>query len=46
MATKGFMQGAKEAKAGKSGSKKHEKGESKGFKKQEMKGEKSTKRKK
>lgn len=45
MATKsnGFKQGFKEAKTGKSGSKTHEKKESKSFKKAEMKGAKSAK---
>lgn len=43
MATKGkaYDQGVKEAKTGKSGSKAHEKKESKGFKAGEMKGMKS-----
>lgn len=38
MATKAFGQGYKEAKTGKSGTKKHEKGESKKFKFGEKKG--------
>lgn len=47
MATKSnaFKQGFKEGKTGKSGSKAHEKGESKSFKKAEAKGEKASKRK-
>ena len=49
MATKGksagYKQGVKEAKSGKSGTKKHEKGESKTFKSQEMMGSKAMKSK-
>jgi hypothetical protein len=44
--SKGFKAGVKEAKTGKSGSKMHEKGESKSFKKQEAKGEASVKKSK
>ena len=44
MATKGFKEGMKEAKTGKSGSKMHEKKESKGYKAAEMKGAKSVKK--
>ena len=44
--SKGFKAGAKEAKSGKSGDKKHEKGESKPFKKQEAKGAASVKKSK
>lgn len=44
MATKGFKEGFKEAKTGKSGSKAHEKKESKGYKAAEMKGEKFAKK--
>lgn len=43
---KAFKEGVKEAKTGKSGSKMHEKKESASYKKAEMKGEKSAKRKK
>jgi len=46
MATAAFKQGVKEAKLGKSGSKKHEKKESSRFKAAEKKGEMSMKKKK
>lgn len=44
VATKGFKEGMKEAKTGKSGSKMHEKKESKSYKAAEMKGEKAMKK--
>lgn len=44
--SKAFKEGMKEAKTGKSGSKLHEKKESKSYRKAEMKGEKSVKKKK
>lgn len=43
--SKGFKEGVKEAKTGKSGSKAHEKKETKAFRKKEMSGEKSVKKK-
>lgn len=44
MSTKAFKEGMKEAKTGKSGSKMHEKKESKSYKAAEIKGSKSVKK--
>lgn len=46
MATKGYKEGMKESKTGRSGSKMHEKKESAAYKKAEMRGEEATKKKK